>query len=867
MAGVPSKRTAESAGPSQPAGGGEPRRSFLAGLARLWRRMRIHARALGLLSAASTCIAASGVVGGRVGALAAGVLVLCAGALLLVSVPVTAFSRNQATLVKKALEFATTVADVCLIMDRHAAAFNVIFRRPPAPGPTSQDMRTIAASGSGHASQPFPAGQADPIPGPGQRHLTPAADRTPAAQAADPIPASPTADPTSAPEAADRNLAPQADGRGGRHPALTFWQLLTLGERQALSAAARSVRFTPGTYICRQGERADHVLIIESGWTRVFTEHADGIKVIAERGPGDLVGERAVMMVRRRSATVIALEDVQALLVPDEGFARFLHAYPRVNALLENQVYQRLTEDRSNADLSTPAASWTGQICPILLTDIAAFGSPSRNDADRLRLRQLMYGLLPEAFETVGLSWRDCYREDRGDGTLIVIPPHIPAAMLLEHALGHLAATLREHNERTAGALRMQLRVALHAGPVTRDDEGMAGHAINHTARLVQAKALSRQLRETQADLGVIASEFFFEHVIQQHGSQPPVAAGYQKIRFQSKDSMLTAWVHLAGSRADCALAELRRHSALALRADPRRVRSSQQVTGRGAGGDRGKRDRQRVVGLGVPDQRGAEQRADQHGNHRDQAAARLGPGAAGQRAVGGDARDGQGEHGGGQIGDRDGAGCGVLDPHADAQGRDEGVPVASRQRAAADDGEDDRGREEGGLGCGGGGVQPGPVGAMAGTEPAAEQRPDSKEGHGGQGRGDRESGRTGQGEAEEHHVPGHVGDEDVPEDQVAERVDQAGDQRHADQQRRQRAVPVGAARHEHIAGIGQERRHQVTVMPLVRRGLRGRRGRRGRRGAHRSSVLRRPGGPLRLSAKTPSVDSGIIFCSLVLCL
>ena len=529
----PSKRAAESAAPSQPTDGGEPRGP--AALARLWRRTRTYARALGLLSVASTCVAAGGVAAGLVGALAAAGLVLGTGVLLLISVPVTAFTRNQAALVKKAQEFATNVADICLIMDSHAAAFNVIFRRLPAPGQSGQDPRAGAGPSSVHAPSPTPAGQAGATLGRGRRHLPQPADGA--------LP----------PQPADGTLLPQA---GIRHPALTFWQLLTLSERQSLTAVARPVTFRAGTFICRQGERADHVLIIKSGWTRVFTEHMDGIRVIAERGPGNLVGERAVMMVRWRSATVVALEDVRALQVPDESFTQFLHTYPRVNALLENQVYQRLTEDRGNANLTTQAASWTGQICPILLTDITAFGSTSRSDADRLQLRRLMYGLLPEAFEMADLSWQDCYREDRGDGTLIVVPPHIPAALLLEHALGHLAAALREHNEQAAGALRMQLRVALHAGPVTRDDEGMAGHAINHTARLVQAKVLGRQLRETHADLGVIASEFFFDYVIKQHGGQPSVSASYQKVRFQSKESMLTAWIHLAGSRTDCALAD-----------------------------------------------------------------------------------------------------------------------------------------------------------------------------------------------------------------------------------------------------------------------------------------------------------------------
>jgi hypothetical protein len=243
---------------------------------------------------------------------------------------------------------------------------------------------------------------------------------------------------------------------------------------------------------------------------------------------------------------VAALEDVQALQVPDESFAAFLRARPRVNALLEHQVYQRLTEDRDTATLATREANWTGQICPIVLTDITAFCSLSRNDVDRLSLRRVMYGLLPEAFGAAGLSWHDCYREDRGDGALIVVPPHLPGAPLLQHALSHLARELRRYNEQAAGPLRMQLRVALHAGPIVRDQHGMTGNAINHTARLVQAKVLGQRLRRTGADLGVITSAYFYDNVIKQHGGPPPGAGSYEKVRFQAKESSITAWIHLA---------------------------------------------------------------------------------------------------------------------------------------------------------------------------------------------------------------------------------------------------------------------------------------------------------------------------------
>jgi hypothetical protein len=205
-------------------------------------------------------------------------------------------------------------------------------------------------------------------------------------------------------------------------------------------------------------------------------------------------------------------------------------------------------------DLTPSATNLTGQICPILLTDITAFGSQSRNDSDRLRLRSVMYDLLHEAFGMSGLSWQICYTEDRGDGAFIVVPPYVPISLIVERVLDRLAATLRQHNEQATDALHMQLRVALHAGPVFRDDHGMAGNAINHTARLAQARVLGKYLKETHADLGIIASDFVYENVIKQYDRQSSAAVAYQKVRFQAKESMLTAWIHLAGARADCTL-------------------------------------------------------------------------------------------------------------------------------------------------------------------------------------------------------------------------------------------------------------------------------------------------------------------------
>jgi hypothetical protein len=205
---------------------------------------------------------------------------------------------------------------------------------------------------------------------------------------------------------------------------------------------------------------------------------------------------------------------------------------------------------RAAAPAGRPMARLTGQLCPIMLTDITGFSAQLRSDEDRLTLRRIMYDMLQRAFEAARLPWRDLH-EDRGDGTLIVIPPDTPATAVAAQALGHLAAALRQHNQSASNALRMQLRVALHAGPVIRDAQGVTGNAINQTARLVQARTLRKHLNETQADLGVIVSAFIYDNVIRQHDGQPIAAADYRKVRFRVKESALTAWMYLTGALTD----------------------------------------------------------------------------------------------------------------------------------------------------------------------------------------------------------------------------------------------------------------------------------------------------------------------------
>jgi class 3 adenylate cyclase len=193
------------------------------------------------------------------------------------------------------------------------------------------------------------------------------------------------------------------------------------------------------------------------------------------------------------------------------------------------------------------AHSWAGQNCSILFADIAAFGALSRNDGDRQIMRSVLYQVLRDAAESSGVAWEVCYREDRGDGALLVVPPQVPTSSIVDPYVAHLAAALRRYNRRVSDALRMQLRLALDVGPVTPDSEGVSGESVIGAARLLDAPPLKKQLAASGADLGFIASTFVYETVIK-HGFGDVDPTGYRRTRFRSKDTKaVVAWIFLSG--------------------------------------------------------------------------------------------------------------------------------------------------------------------------------------------------------------------------------------------------------------------------------------------------------------------------------
>ncbi|HEU5158670.1 MAG TPA: hypothetical protein VFU43_16855 [Streptosporangiaceae bacterium] len=178
----------------------------------------------------------------------------------------------------------------------------------------------------------------------------------------------------------------------------------------------------------------------------------------------------------------------------------------------------------------------------LMAVDICAFGE--RRDEDmQLHLREKMYELLAETFRMTRLPWESAYREDRGDGALIIMPPAVPAEALLDPLAHHLHALLRRANRYTSDTARLRVRVAVHSGDVHGDANGVAGHAVVLLFRLLDCRRFKRMLADSGADVGLIVSASLYQETTHRAGFVDAVS--YEPINVRRKETRARAWVWL----------------------------------------------------------------------------------------------------------------------------------------------------------------------------------------------------------------------------------------------------------------------------------------------------------------------------------
>jgi len=193
-----------------------------------------------------------------------------------------------------------------------------------------------------------------------------------------------------------------------------------------------------------------------------------------------------------------------------------------------------------------------GQLCGLFAVDIAGFNGWRRDDDILVYVHKSLYEMLQAAFDRSDVPWFGCAHEDRGDGVLVIVPPMIPVAGLVDPIPERLRRLVRRHNHVSCEAARIQLRVALHIGPVHNDGYGFVGRDVNLLCRLLDARSLKRMLAQSAAEVAFITSGYVYENVIR-HRPSLVDPAQFQPLPVRVKETRTRAWAYILGALPDTA--------------------------------------------------------------------------------------------------------------------------------------------------------------------------------------------------------------------------------------------------------------------------------------------------------------------------
>jgi CRP-like cAMP-binding protein len=159
-------------------------------------------------------------------------------------------------------------------------------------------------------------------------------------------------------------------------PGQPFTARLAPDELAAIRALAVARHFERGTTLMHQQEIPGRVLVIERGHAKVTRLTEEGREVVlAFRGPGDLLGEVSALGGEPRSATVRALEPLDALAIAAADFDNLLEQHPRMALVILRVVIERLRmADRQVFEFA--AHQTLGRVARRLVELAERFGEP-----------------------------------------------------------------------------------------------------------------------------------------------------------------------------------------------------------------------------------------------------------------------------------------------------------------------------------------------------------------------------------------------------------------------------------------------------------------------------------------------------------
>lgn len=136
---------------------------------------------------------------------------------------------------------------------------------------------------------------------------------------------------------------------------IRFLDALTVEERAWLEERGVRRAFAQGHELFHEKQGSDRVMLLLSGRVKIASESDGGReRVLAFRGPGEALGELSAIDGRSTSASVTAIEPIEALVLPAATFRSFLEHNPRVMFFLMQRLIGRLREaDRKRVEFGS----------------------------------------------------------------------------------------------------------------------------------------------------------------------------------------------------------------------------------------------------------------------------------------------------------------------------------------------------------------------------------------------------------------------------------------------------------------------------------------------------------------------------------
>jgi CRP/FNR family transcriptional regulator len=163
--------------------------------------------------------------------------------------------------------------------------------------------------------------------------------------------------------------------------------------------------FGAGEVVFREGDSGDTCYVVRLGQARAVREHSDGRSItLATFGPGEIFGELSMFDEERRSATIEAVEETEAMAILGSDMRRLLRAHPDIAVKMLGGLSRRLRETNERlarqsfqtvqsrvasvlADMVATARSQGAGENDVLITatqsDLAQLAGSSRESASR----------------------------------------------------------------------------------------------------------------------------------------------------------------------------------------------------------------------------------------------------------------------------------------------------------------------------------------------------------------------------------------------------------------------------------------------------------------------------------------------------